>query len=229
MANKKISELVVLETPTDNDVIPIVNNNTTNKIKMSDIKKYVTPSEATTEAAGLLSAEDKAKLDNNTANNHTHNNKELLDTYTQTEEDIANAVTNKHTHSNTTILDNTTASYTVEEQTKLGNIEANAQVNVIETIKLNGVEVTPNNKVVELTVSTGGGEGGTTDYTPLTNKPKINNVELNGNKTLEDLGIQPKGNYIASTVITAFWKGTQAEYDALGTYSDTTLYLIQEG
>lgn len=35
-------------------------------------------------------------------------------------------------------------------------------------------------------------------------------------------------NFIASTVVTAFWTGTQAEYDALGTYSDTTLYLITE-
>lgn len=34
------------------------------------------------------------------------------------------------------------------------------------------------------------------DYTAITNKPHINNVELEGNKTLEDLGIQPKGEYI---------------------------------
>lgn len=35
----------------------------------------------------------------------------------------------------------------------------------------------------------GGGSGGTSDYTDLTNKPKINNVELSGNKSLSDLGI----------------------------------------
>ena len=29
----------------------------------------------------------------------------------------------------------------------------------------------------------------------MTNKPKINNVELNGNKTSSDLGLQPAGNY----------------------------------
>lgn len=34
--------------------------------------------------------------------------------------------------------------------------------------------------------------GGTTDYTTLTNKPQIGGVELTGNKTLDDLGIQPK-------------------------------------
>ena len=36
---------------------------------------------------------------------------------------------------------------------------------------------------------------GTSDYNELTNKPQINNIELIGNKTLDDLGIQPKGDY----------------------------------
>lgn len=35
----------------------------------------------------------------------------------------------------------------------------------------------------------GGGSGGTTNYNQLSNKPKINNVELSGNKTLENFGI----------------------------------------
>ena len=30
------------------------------------------------------------------------------------------------------------------------------------------------------------------------------------------------------SVVTNFWSGTQTEYDALGTYDDTTLYLINE-
>lgn len=34
------------------------------------------------------------------------------------------------------------------------------------------------------------------DYDKLDNKPSINNVELQGNKTLHDLGIQPEGNYV---------------------------------
>ena len=37
--------------------------------------------------------------------------------------------------------------------------------------------------------------GGTTDYTALSNKPQINSIELNGNKSLDDLGIQTKGEY----------------------------------
>lgn len=46
---------------------------------------------------------------------------------------------------------------------------------------------------ISVTIPAGGtSEGGTTDYTALTNKPQINNVELSGNKTLDQLGIQPK-------------------------------------
>lgn len=41
-----------------------------------------------------------------------------------------------------------------------------------------------------------GSGGGTGDYSDLTNKPTINSVELSGNKTSSDLGLQPAGNYI---------------------------------
>lgn len=38
--------------------------------------------------------------------------------------------------------------------------------------------------------------GGTVDYKKLTNKPSIGGVTLEDNKTLEDLGIQPAGDYV---------------------------------
>lgn len=47
-------------------------------------------------------------------------------------------------------------------------------------------------------VSDDGGTAGTTDYTQLENKPQINSVELTGNKTLDDLGIQAKGDYLTA-------------------------------
>ena len=37
-------------------------------------------------------------------------------------------------------------------------------------------------------IPTGGGGGGTGDYSDLTNKPKINDVTLSGNKSLSDIG-----------------------------------------
>ena len=72
----------------------------------------------------------KAQVEANTANRHTHSNKELLDTYTQTEANLADAVSKKHSHSNKSILDATTASYTTAEKTKLSGIESGAEANV---------------------------------------------------------------------------------------------------
>ncbi len=48
-------------------------------------------------------------------------------------------------------------------------------------------------------ISISGGSGGTGDYNQLTNKPQINSVELSGNKTLTDLGIQAAGNYATTS------------------------------
>lgn len=46
-----------------------------------------------------------------------------------------------------------------------------------------------------------GGSGGSSDYEDFDNKPSINDVELIGNKSLEDLGIQPQGDYALSSEI----------------------------
>lgn len=46
----------------------------------------------------------------------------------------------------------------------------------------------------------GGGGGGTTNYNMLLNKPKINGVELRGDKTLEELGISGGGSDIQNDI-----------------------------
>ena len=43
--------------------------------------------------------------------------------------------------------------------------------------------------------------GGIPDYSDLPNKPQINSVTLSGNKSLNDLGIQPAGNYALKSEI----------------------------
>lgn len=48
-----------------------------------------------------------------------------------------------------------TNDYTTEEKTKLEGITSGAQVNVIETVKVNGVALTPADKAVDVTVPTG--------------------------------------------------------------------------
>ena len=53
----------------------------------------------------------------------------------------------------------------------------------------------------------GGGGGGTTDYSALSNKPSINNVTLSGNKTAAELGLgtytKPSGGIPASDLASA--------------------------
>lgn len=60
-------------------------------------------------------------------------------------------------------------------------------------VKVDGSSITISDGVISASVSEG-----TMDYSALSNKPKINNIELSGNKTLADLGIQAAGNYLTS-------------------------------
>ena len=61
--------------------------------------------------------------------------------------------------------------------------------NTDTSYKLNITDVNGSFQTPNLKGSSGGGTGGTTDYTALSNKPKINSAELSGNKTSADLGI----------------------------------------
>lgn len=69
-----------------------------------DIAKTIVDDEKVI-AAALNEHEDRiSDLENTTGTNHSHGNKNLLDTYTQTEEDLADAVSKKHSHTNATEL-----------------------------------------------------------------------------------------------------------------------------
>lgn len=57
------------------------------------------------------------------------------------------------------------------------------------------VDEVDEHKVVIVEIKIEGGSGGTSDYLDLQNKPQINGITLSGNKTLNDLGIQAKGDY----------------------------------
>lgn len=58
-------------------------------------------------------------------------------------------------------------------------------------------------------------------------------IDLNGYAVKSDIPTKTSeltndSDFVSSTVVTAFWKGPQEEYDALETYDATTLYLITE-
>ena len=54
-------------------------------------------------------AYEHSQITGNTSIHHTHTNKELLDSYTQTEADLANAVSKVHEHANKSVLDSITS------------------------------------------------------------------------------------------------------------------------
>ena len=54
-------------------------------------------------------AYDHSQVSGNSTIHHTHANKELLDSYTQTEADLANAVSKVHEHGNKSVLDGITS------------------------------------------------------------------------------------------------------------------------
>ena len=77
--------------------------------------------------------------------------------------------------------------------------------------------------VLESISGGGGGGGGTTNYNALTNKPSINSVELSGNKTLSDLGIQSaidSSHKISADLVST--SGTTNQFNMQADWTQTT-------
>lgn len=89
---------------------------------------------------------------------HSHANKALLDTYDQTNDNIKDAVSKKHSHSNKSVLDATTASYTTEEKTKLGNIDSSLEgvtadeIGKVKDVTVNGTSVLDDDGTAKIAV-----------------------------------------------------------------------------
>ena len=84
---------------------------------------------------------DRARLDALEADTHTHANKALLDTYTQTETDLADAVAKKHAHANAEVLDGITAAQITAWDAAEANAKAHANsLNSTMDAKVNGID-----------------------------------------------------------------------------------------
>lgn len=93
MANK----IKALETLVGNTAVATqIANAIDAALKVEGVDKYALASDLTALAGRVATLEGAS---------HTHDNKALLDTYTQTEADLADAVAKKHSHSNKAILD----------------------------------------------------------------------------------------------------------------------------
>lgn len=73
--------------------------------------------------------------------------------------DVESVIGHDHTHSNKGILDNITAAYTAGEQEKLGNVEAGAEVNLIDTVEVDGSALVITGKTVNIPGATASVKG----------------------------------------------------------------------
>lgn len=99
-----------------------------------------------------------------------------------------------------------TNDYTNDEKTKLEGIAAGAQVNVIETVKVNGVALTPTAKAVDVTVPTGA----------LASKNKVSETDL-----VDALATKINGKLDASAVTGNLLTHNASEFAAAGHNHDT--------
>ena len=83
---------------------------TTVHVTAADKEKWSGKQDAFSNSDTLATITDTqvTNWDNAATNSHTHSNKALLDTYTQTESDLADAVTKKHNHANSAALETIT-------------------------------------------------------------------------------------------------------------------------
>lgn len=89
-----------------------------------------------------------------------------------------------------------------------------ATINGVNTLTIEeGQNITIEQIGNVMTISSSGGGGGSTNYNDLSNKPSINNVTLQGNKSLTDLGIQPSGNYVTPSDLSSV--ATSGSYNDL--------------
>lgn len=99
-----------------------------------------------------------------------------------------------------------TNDYTTDEKTKLEGIATGAQVNVIETVKVNGVALTPTAKAVDVIVPTGA----------LASKNKVSEAEL-----VDALATKINGKLDASAVTGDLLTHNASEFAAAGHNHDT--------
>lgn len=156
----------------------------------NEIKEYIN----STVVPAVNSVQTQA--DASTADQHTHSNKALLDTYDQTNADIKDAIAKEHTHGNKDVLDSITA----DQQTVLASIKG-----VTQTLG-NATDKVPSEAAVAAAMSANGNipAGGTTGQVLKKKSDTALDVEW-GSVTAADVGARPDT-----------WMPTAADVGAVG-------------
>lgn len=144
-----------------------------------------------------LSAALKEKVNAASDGNHSHNNKALLDTYTQTEADLADAVAKKHSHANADELAKIATGDVEKWNNKVDKVTGKSLVSDTEITKLAGVSEGANK--VEASTTNGKIKIDGTETTVYTHPDKHAISEVTGlqdalDAKLEDSDIENKAD-----------------------------------
>lgn len=135
-----------------------------------------------------LSSDLKEKVNAASEGNHSHNNKALLDTYTQTEADLADAVAKKHTHANADELAKITTGDVEKWNNKVDKVTGKSLVSDTEITKLAGVSEGANK--VEASTTNGKIKIDGTETTVYTHPDKHAISEVTGLQDALDLKLE---------------------------------------
>lgn len=156
------------------DIATLKADNTTNKANISSNTTEIT---STKTRVGALEADNDV-------------NKSAIASLTS---DVTDLSAKKHTHSNKSVIDALSKdsdgdlNFEGQKISGGGGSSVQWQQNTMAGTKI--AEITINGDTTEVYAPTGGGGGGSTDYSELTSKPQINGVTLEGNKTSGQLGL----------------------------------------
>ena len=159
------------------------------KLKLDSLSNYddtLINSRVTDIENAINNKVDKINGKGLSANDFTDSDKSKLDNLSNYDDTLINS---RVTNIENVIPNNATETNKVATLEDIPELPI-ASENTLGMIKVGANLVIDEDGVLSSTGG-GGGTGGTSNYTELINKPKINNIVLNGNKTLADLGIQP--------------------------------------
>lgn len=148
--------------------------------------KYTKPSggiPASDIADGVIPTVPTTEINANTAARHTHSNKALLDSYSQTEANLADAVSKKHTHTNKTVLDGITSSKVSGWDNKQ---DAISDLATIRSGASAGATAVQPSAISDMATQTWVGQRGYQTATQVENAIPIKSVQVNGTALTPD-------------------------------------------
>jgi hypothetical protein len=154
---------------------------------------------------------------------HSHANKTLLDSYAQTEANLADAVAKKHTYANQATLDATTAAYTTAAASKLAGVAPAATANASDATLLNRTNHTGTQSADSLT------DGTTSKAFLASERTKLAGIATGAIVNSSDATLLARANHTGSQTAITISDFSAAADARIGAAAGSTLATLSSG